>query len=241
MISTSRGIVFHQIKYSETSIIAKIYTEKFGIQSYMIKGARRKKSKATAGNLQHLSLVEVTANHKEKSNIHHLNEIRPFYQYTSIPFEINKSSILLFLNEILYRSIREEETNPELFDFLVNSLQWLDLSLEGYANFHLVFLLQFSRYLGFFPKGNYSDHNYLFDLEGGSFGPKIPIHPNYIKEKTAKQFDDLLKASFENMVNIKLNNSSRNTILETIVQYYQLHVPDLGQLKSLKVLREVFS
>ncbi len=241
MISSSRGIVFHQLKYSETSIIAKIYTEKFGIQSYIIKGARRKKSKATAGNLQHLSLVELTANHKEKSNIHHLNEIRPAYQYSSIPYDIRKSSILLLLNEVLYRSIKEEESNPELFDFIFNSLQWLDLRESGFANFHLVFLLKLSKYLGFFPKGNYSEFSTYFNIESGCFEMQKPMHENYFKEKIASQFSQLSQISFENMLELSLNNTSRNNILANIIDYYQIHVPNLGTPKTLKILKEVLS
>ena len=241
MISSTKGIVFHQLKYSETSIIAKIYTEEFGLQSYIVKGARRKKSKNTAAVLQHLSLVELTANHKEKSDIHYLQEIRPIYQYSSIPYDILKSSILLLINELLYRSIREEEANVDLFEFIFNSLQWFDLRENTFANFHLVFLLQLSKYLGFFPKGIYSKHTYLFNLESGNFESIIPSHPNYLMDKMATQFSQLVQVSFENMAEVKLNNVSRNHLLESLIQYYQLHLPNLGTPKSLKVLKEVLS
>ncbi len=241
MISSTRGIVFHQLKYSETSIIAHIYTEEFGLQSYIIKGARRKKSKNTSAILQHLSLVELTANHKEKSNIHYLQEVRPVYQYSSIPYDILKSSILLFVNEVLYRSIKEEEANSDLFEFIFNSLQWLDLRENSFANFHLVFLIQLSKYLGFFPKGKQNENKYLFNLESGNFESIIPSHPNYITDQIANLFSQLVHVSFENMAEVKLNNISRNKLLEYLIQYYQLHLPNLGTPKSLKVLKEVLS
>ncbi|MBU1014240.1 MAG: DNA repair protein RecO [Bacteroidetes bacterium] len=241
MISSSRGIVFHQLKYSETSIIAKIFTEKFGLQSYIIKGARRKKSKISPVVFQHLSLVELTANHKEKSNIHFLQDVRLTYQYSSIPYDIHKSSILLLINEILYRSIKEEEVNTELFDFISNSLQWLDLRASGFANFHLVFLLQLSKYLGFFPKGLYSDTYNIFNMNSGCFESVIPNHPNYFNEKAAYQFSLLVQVSFENMLDVPLNSTARNNLLNNIIEYYQLHVPNLGTPKSLKVLKEVLS
>ena len=241
MISASRGIVFHQLKYSETSIIAKIFTEKFGMQSYIIKGARRKKSKTSAGMFQHLSLVELTANHKEKSNIHFLQDVRLTYQYSTIPYDIYKSSILLLINEILYRSVKEEETNAELFDFIYNALQWLDLRESGFANFHLVFLLQLSKYLGFFPKGIYSETNHVFNMNSGCFEKIIPNHPNYFNEKAAYQFSLLAQVSFENMLDVALNNTSRNNLLNNIIEYYQLHIPNLGTPKSLKILKEVLS
>ena len=241
MVSSTRGIVFHQLKYSETSIIAKIYTEEFGLQSYIVKGVHRKKSKNSSAVLQHLSLVELTANHKNKNNMHHVREIRASYVFQSIPYDILKSSVLLLINELLYRSIQEEEANPELFEFIYNSLQWFDLSESGFANFHLVFLIQLTKYLGFFPKGERSENTHLFNLESGNFESALPMHLNYLSDRSAQQFSDLVKLSFENMSEQKLNNVSRNLALEDLIKYYQLHLPNLGNPKSLKILKEVLS
>ncbi|MCP4551017.1 MAG: DNA repair protein RecO [Bacteroidetes bacterium] len=241
MISTTKGIVFHQIKYSETSLILKIYTENFGLQSYIAKGARSKKSKISPSVLQHLSLIELVANHKEKNSLSFLKEIRSDYQYSSIPYNVYKSSILIFVNELVYRSIREEEKNQELFNFLTSAIQWLDLSESRFSNFHLVFAIQLSRYLGFYPKNNHSKLNCHFNLQEGIFTNILPRHENYLDDAVAKQFSQLIEASYEKMSLVALNNNSRNVLLERIIEYYQLHLPNFGKIKSLEVLRTVLS
>ena len=133
MLTTTKGIVFHQIKYSETSVIAKIYTLEFGLQSYLLKGVRSKKSKISPALLQHLSLLEIVSNHKENSDLQYVSELRSAHQYNSIPFNIVKSSITVFVNELSYKAIREEETNPHIFEFIYDDMRWLDLSEKSYV------------------------------------------------------------------------------------------------------------
>jgi len=241
MIIKTQGIVFHQIKYSESSLIVKIYTRELGIQSYLVKGVRSKKSKISPALLQHLSLLDIVASHKEKSNLHYIQEIRSAHQYASIPYNMTKSSITLFVNELLLKAIREEEANTDLFDFIFQAMQWLDLSTENYVNFHLIFAMQLSRYLGFYPRGIYSSDNHYFNLEEGCFENRRPIHHNYLQDKETEKWSRLTELSLDSIFEIKLNNVDRNKLLDQIVQYYQLHLPNFGELKSLDVLRTVLS
>jgi len=241
MIAKTQGIVFHQIKYSESSLIVKIYTREFGIQSYLVKGIRSKKSKISPALLQHLSLLDIVASHKEKSNLHYIREIRSAHQYVSIPYDMIKSSITLFLNELLMKAIQEEEPNTALFDFVFQSMQWLDLATKNYVSFHLIFAIQLGRYLGFYPRGIYSPATPYFDLEEGCFENRRPIHPNYLQGKEAQNLSLLSDISFDSMHKIKLNNEDRNKLLDQIVQYYQLHLPNFSELKSLDVLRTVLN
>ncbi len=241
MLVKTRGIVFHQIKYSETSLIVKIYTRELGLQSYLIKGARSKKSKMSPALLQHLSLIEIVTSHKEKGGLHHLREIQSAHQYNSILFDVVKSSITVFINELLAKAIREEESNLPLFDFIFQNMQWLDLAHEKFVNFHLIFTLQLTRFLGFYPRGIYAPSTPYFDLEEGCFENRKPVHPNVLKNREAELFSDLTDYSLENMGNLKLNHDLRNQLLNQLVQYYQLHLPGFGELKSLDVLRAVLS
>ncbi len=241
MIAKTKGIVFHQLKYSETSLIVKIYTREFGLQSYLIKGARSKKSKISPALLQHLSLLEIVASHKEKSNLQYIREIRAAHQYSSLPFDMVKSSITMFVNELLIKAIKEEEANPALFDFIFQSMQWLDLATENVVNFHLIFAIQLSRYLGFYPRGIYSPSTPYFDLEEGCFENRKPIHANYIQGADAEKLSMLTEYSFDTIEEVKLNHESRNKVLDQIINYYQLHLPNFGELKSLDVLRTVLN
>lgn len=242
MLVKTRGVVFHQLKYSETSIIAKIYTEEFGIQSYLVKGARSKKSRISTSLFQPLTLVEVVAYRKEKSSLHHLKEIKSLYQFTSIPIDIIKSTISIFVNELLYRSIKEEEPNPPLFEFIFSAMQWLDLSSTNYQNFHLVFAMYLSRYLGFFPRGNFSNSTPIFDLAEGCFESKMKAsHKCIIDEAHSELFSKLCSSSFENMNTIKMNGELRTQLAEKIVIYYQFHLVNFEELKSLDVLKSILA
>lgn len=241
MLVKTRGVVFHQLKYSETSIIAKIYTEDFGIQSYLVKGARSKKSRISTSLFQALTLVELVAYRKEKSSLSHLKEIKSLHQYTSIPFDIIKSSIHIFVNELLYRSIQEEEANPALFEFIFSAMQWLDLSPKHYYNFHLVFAIQLSRHLGFFPRGNYSISTAVFDLVEGCFECKSNKTHQCIENSHAEFFSQLCNSSFENMKSIKMNGELRTQLAEKIIIFYQYHLANFEELKSLNVLKSILS
>jgi DNA repair protein RecO (recombination protein O) len=241
MIAKTKGIVFHQLKYSETSLIVKIYTRKFGIQSYLIKGARSKKSKFKPALFQHLSLLEIVASHKENNNLQYIQEIRSAYQYSSLPFNMIKSSIMVFVNELLMKSIKEEEANPALFDYIFQSMQWLDLATSGFVNCHLIFAMHLTRYFGFYPRGIYTPATPYFDFEGGCFENRKPVHLHYIQGPDAKKFSELTETSFDTIENLKLNHDTRNSLLNQILKYYQLHLPNFGDLKSIDVLRMVLS
>ena len=241
MLTKTRGIVFHHLKYSETSVIAKIYTEEFGLQSYLIKGARRKKSAISSAVFQHLSLVELVAYHKNKSSLQHIKEIQIIHQFSSIPFNIVKSSIILFINELVYKSIREEEANRSLFSFLFNAIQWFDLNEENYINFHLVFAVQLSKFLGFFPRGNYTNSSRIFDLESGCFENTNPLHLNKIEEPLSRDFSKLKDVLFENITDLNFNNDTRSQLLNSILDYYSLHHEGLNEIKSIEVLKTILS
>src|ERR1051325_9557854 len=149
MLHKTKGIVFHVTPFSESSVVAKIYTALFGLQSYLINGVRNKKAKIKPGLLQPLSLLDMVVYHKERSGLQRLKEIRPSAsggQFTSIPFDVKKGSMVMFLNEVLYKSIKEEEANQQLFDFIFNAIQLLDVQPEANNDYHLLFLVQLTKY-----------------------------------------------------------------------------------------------
>ncbi len=240
MLYKTRGIVFHQIKYSETSIITKIYTELFGLQTYIVKGVRKKRAKIKINIFQHLSLVDMVVYHKEKRGIQYLKEIKSCYQFTSIPFDIKKSSIILFINEILYKSIREQEANKELFDFIFNSVKILDMTKGKFSDFHLFFMMQLTKYLGFYPINNYSDEYSIFNLKQGIF-QKTLTDSYYISKEISQEFSELLKNSFNNLQYLSTFLNCRKELLEQLIKYYQFHIPEFKYTKSNRVLETVFN
>ena len=241
MLFTTKGIVLHHFKYSEKSVIAKVYTEKFGLQSYILNGVRSAKSKNKAVYLQPLSLVEINANYKEKKGLQQIKSIQLAIPYSSVPFNIGKTSIAFFLAEILYKSIKEEETNYTLFEFLFNALQVLDLKETNYANFHLIFMAQFCHYLGISPQNKeIESRNIYFDLQEGVFLPHQPPHQAFISSPTSNLLIEALNANFDEP-NLSFNYSDRKLVLATLLDYYNLHLSNFDNLKSLAVLEEVLS
>lgn len=240
MIQKTKGIVLHYIKYSETSIIATIYTEKYGRQSYLIKGIRSKKSTIKANILQPLYLLEMEVYYKSNRDLQSIKEIRNAYIFSTVPYDLRKSAISLFIAEVLFKTIREQEENAGLFNFLFHNIQLLDLKTEGVPNFHLSFLLQLSKHLGFYPTNNYSEDCLYFDLLNGVFVAVKPIHSYYLNPELSKYFSKVLQYSINQQYEIDLNYSQRISLLEKIMEYYYLHNEGLTTIKSLDILKDVF-
>lgn len=156
MIYKTRGIALHTIKYGDSSIVAHVYTEQFGRQSYLVKGARSKKANVKANLFYPLNLLEMEVYHKEGNNLQKVREVRNMPVFINIPFNPFKNAIAVFIAELLYRTLKEVEQNPRLFEFIFNSIQLLDLELVNFKDFHIVFMLQLAKFGGFYPNNNFS-------------------------------------------------------------------------------------
>lgn len=241
MLRKTRGIILHVTDYAETSIVVKIYTEDFGLQSYLLNGVRKQKSKFKSNIFQPLTLVDLVAYHKSEHGLKRIAEISCDPQFTSIPYDMVKSSVGLFLNEVIYRSIREEEKNPGLFDFLHNAIQILDLRAVDCSAFHLFFMIQFTRYLGFFPNGNYYEDKSIFNLQDGNFQLGFPPHPHFLNNQLTKHFYRLMNSSFENYHLAEMNYQQKKEMLDALVTYFELHHTHGNHLRSHHVLHEIMN
>ncbi len=239
MLFGSRGIVLRSIKYGETSLISKIYTEHYGLQSYIIKGARSAKSKIKAGTLQPLTLVNIQAYHRENKNLQHVKEISLAYVFNDLPFNIVKSSLGIFITEILLQAIKEEEENEALFNHLFDTIKELDNAAGSLKIFHLRFLINLSKFLGFSPSGIYTPEKKYFDLQEGTFMPSTPPHPLYLSDEAAEYFSRFNQAIIFNKPLPDLNNRQRNDLLENLLTYYSLHIANFKAIRSVKILEDV--
>ena len=237
MIEKSRGIVFSQLKYSETSIITTIYTEKFGRLHFIVNGARNPKGKIKANIFQPLALIDFNFYYNNKKEIQRIKEIQLVLPFKSIPFNIYKCSIALFIAEILEKSIKEEESNCNLFDFIYNSVLLLDSLEDNFSNFHLNFLIQLTKQLGFYPRNNFSETDKYFNLKEGIFVPYFFYQSYCLDEEISKYFYYFIASK---NYTFGLNQTKRNLILEKILTYYYLHLEGIREIKSFKVLNEVF-
>ncbi len=233
------GVVLHALKYTDSSSIITVYTRQFGRISYMVHGMNKKKSLCPAAFIQPLSLVEIDVYHTPGKNIQRLKEIRMEHPFTGIPYDPIKNSLALFLSEVLFRTLRQSEPDESLYLFLENSILQLDCSETGIANFHLIFLLRLTRYLGFEPNQDEVPSNY-FDLMNGVFLKEKPVHAHFTLPDVSVDFIRVLNADYSTMHNLAFTRARRANLLQSIVTYYQLHIPDFHGLHSLEVLHSLF-
>jgi DNA repair protein RecO (recombination protein O) len=235
----TKGIVLHSIKYSDSASIITVYTEQFGRVSYMVHGVNKKKSVCRAALLQPLSLVEMDVFHTAGKELHRIKDLQMAYTFTGIPYNPVKNSLALFLAEMLFRALKQTDPDEKLFLFLENSIRQLDSCETGIANFHLVFLLKMSKYLGFEPNIDEGAFRY-FDLMNGVFQNEKPTHNHYLLAEESEDFATLLQAGYHNMHQLALTRQKRIKLLESMVEYYRLHIPDFHGIHSLEVLKHLF-
>ncbi|MCX2450631.1 DNA repair protein RecO [Pedobacter sp. PLR] len=241
MLHKTRGIVLKTTLYSESSVVVQMFTEKFGMQSYLINGVKKPRAKIRMNMLQPLHLVDMVVYHKVNSSIQRVSELRPSPIFRNIPYDILKSTMAMFLNEVLYKSIRQQMTDEYLFDFIFNAVCWFDESQGSNVNFHLAFLLKLSRYLGFAPSTKTKSDQSYFDLQEGEFKSLPPVHPYFIDKDDAALFISLYILPFEKIIEIKLDNKTRRRILDKILIYYTLHTASFGEIRSHQVLEDILS
>jgi DNA repair protein RecO len=241
MLYQTKGIVLNRVQYGETSLIVHIYTEKFGRQSYMVKGGRSKKSKSKSNLFRPFFLLDMEVYHREGKNIQSLKEARLAETLNSLIFDVHKSSVALFLTEVLSKVLREEEANQELFVFLYNSIRYLDLSDESVELFHLYFLSKLTRFLGFYPQMNWSEDDACFDMDNGRFVSVYNSHAHCLKQEESKVLFDLFKTSIDKLNEQKISKNASRVLLRGILNFYALQSQGFSSLKSLSVIEELFN
>jgi len=241
MLHKTRGIVLKTTPYGDSSVVVQMFTEKFGIQSYMINGVKKPKAKIRMNMLQALHLVDMVVYHKTNTSIQRVSELRPALIFRSIPYDIIKSTIVMFLNEVLYKSIRQQHTDEQLFEFIFNGISWFDETGEPSVNFHLAFLLKLTRFLGFAPSMESRIDQQFFDLQEGAFSSLPPVHPHFLNAADASLFIALFTTSFDKLQDVTMSNTNRRALLEKILVFYTLHTASFGDIQSHQVLQDILS
>jgi len=244
MIIKTKAIVLTSIKYGDADLIVKCYTEE-GIKTYLIKRIYKSKTKRSGSKskqiniayFQALTLLNLTANHNNKGNLNSIREVGISYLYQSLATDILKQSVALFLAEVLSFTLKEEEENERLFQYIETSLIWLDHHSHT-ANFHLLFLLNLSKYLGFYPEVKDLNLHY-FNLSEGVFTNNKPL-TDYVAGEKLILFKSLFGINFDAIERLHLNAKKRVVLLEILLHYYKLHIPGFKTPKSLHVLKNVF-
>lgn len=219
MLVKTKGIVFRLTPYGDTSVIVNVFTDQFGLQSYIVNGVRSQTKKSKIALFQPLTLLDLVVYHKEHGNIMRIKEVKCYHLYQNLTQQVNKSAIALFVNEILNKAVKDQTHTTELYEFIANSMMILDTHPKP-ENFHLIFLLALSRHLGFAP-------NQTNEVLG--------VH--WMDEQEEKLLEQLLRMDYQS--EISLTYPQRQILLSCLIRFYQTHIDGFGELKSLPVLQEV--
>jgi DNA repair protein RecO (recombination protein O) len=241
MLLSTRGIVFRTVKYGETSVIADIFTEEKGLHTFIAGSVRTAKARMPYSLFQPMTAVDMVCYFREgEGALNRLKELRAAEIWRQIPFDIRHGAVALFMAEICRKSIHEAEENRDLFEFLLENLRWLDNTPHPIANLHLHFLLALSEFLGFKPEVEASEGvERFFDLKEGLFSPVPPPQPFYLEPEQTAQLLALLKTPLQQSHDIPMNRASRKSLLQRLLQFYQLHVPGFSDIHTPDILEMV--
>ncbi len=242
MLHSTKGIVLRTIKYGDTSIVVAIYTEFFGVQSYLVNGVRTEKKSAGKANIyQPTTLLDLVVYHAPNKNLQRIKEARVNHIYQELQSHIIKNTIAIYIIELIHKTISEPETNLELFEFFEQTFLFIDKNDESsLANYPITFTLQLADHLGFGIHNTYSERNNILDLQNGQFCTREEVNSMYFIDG-----DHAIHLSFfangYPKPESSLNQTARKELLAICIQYLRLHIPHLSELKSVDVLHEILS
>ncbi len=241
MIIKTRGVVFRAIKYGENSLITEIYTEDQGLQKFIVNGIRGAKAKSKTSLLQVMSLLDLVIYYRKDREMHRINEMRPAYIFRGIPFDVKKGAVGLFMAEIARKTIKEPEKNTALFNFLFTTFQFLDETPHSVGNFHLSFLLNLCRYLGFAPGGCCDDRTPVFDLRQGVYVERAPGYGTFIDSETSPYLYAVQRVPLHHAHEIQMDRAIRRALLNHLLDFYRLQVENMATINSHIILQEVLN
>lgn len=241
MLTTTKAIVLHSFKYGESKLITDLLTPADGRVACVATVTKSPRAKLKKQYFQPLTVIEAIIDIRQRARLQRLKEARVAVPFTSIPFDPFKLSIALFTAEFIQHATRKEPLDAPTFSYILNSILWLDGCVGRFANFHLVFMMRLSRFLGFYPNLDGYSAGYRFDLRASGFRPDVPLHSDCLPPDESARIIRLLRMNYANMHLFKMTRQERNRMAEVILRYYQIHIPDFPELKSLPVLQELFA
>lgn len=241
MLTKTTAIVLHNIKYGDSKMIVDMFTRAHGRTSFVVTIPKSAKSKIRKQLFQPLTMLSLEYDFRPKVQLQKIKEATILHPYSSLPFDMDKLTVGMFISEFLYHSLYGEESNEPMFDYISDSLQWFDSSPSPAANFHLVFMMRLSRFLGLYPNLDDYVQGCVFDLRNGSFSSVAPLHSDYLSSAEASLMSLMMRMNYPTMHLFKFTRAQRNRLLDVIVQYYRLHIPGFPDMKSLDVLRNIYN
>lgn len=241
MLEKTEGIVLHTFKHSDSGIISHIFTKKYGRLSFMVKGISRKKSTTHRAYFQILQPLSIEFYYREKRELHIIKEASPLFNYMNLHSDIRMNSIIMFLGEVMYKALRPSGPDESLYEYIIDTLVYLDNENRILPNFHIGFIIGLTKYLGIAPSNNYSSKLPYFDMQNGIYLEHPPLHGFYMGKVYSLLLYEFLKSSIAECNNISLSGQSRREFLDDMLTFYSLHLPGFRNIRSLKIYSEMFS
>lgn len=241
MLVKTEAVVLHSLKYGDSRMIVDVFTREAGRLSLMVPVPKTSKSRLKKQYFQPMTLLEVECDLRPHRQLQQLRDARLLSPYTSMPFSPEKLAISLFVAEFLYYALHSEQQEKLLFSYVCDSMQWLDMAVSDYANFHLTFLMRLSRFLGFYPNLDDYVEGAVFDLRAATFSKTVPLHRDFLSAEQSARIQQLMRMDFPTMHLFRLSRHERNEITGVLLYYYRLHLPQFPELKSLAVLQELWN
>ena len=240
MLHKTRGVVLHSFTYNDKYAITQIYTEEFGRVSYLTSKAKSKQTKVPKSLFHALSVLDLEVEHQNLRDIQRIREAKAHQTSSSILFDPVKSAVSIFLAEFISYITKDIQSNKILFEFICQSIRFFDLAERGVANFHLVFMMKTSVFLGFYPNSeNYMD-SMFFDMQNGEFVRAKPFHPHFLNPDDSRAFMLLLRMNYENMHTFSFSAGQRVDIIKRVLEYYKIHFSEFPEMKSLEIFQTLF-
>jgi DNA repair protein RecO (recombination protein O) len=240
VLEKTQGIVLSTINYSDKYILAPIYTNTFGRVTYMIPKTKGKSTKVHKSLFSPMSILDLEVDHQLSRDIQRIREAHNAYPLFSIPTNIIKTSIVFFLSDFLNKVLKDTDEHEIIFKYLSQSIQVLEESQKGLANYHIVFILKLSRFLGFYPNFEDYDKGDIFDMLNGVFVKHQPLHKHFVNKNESETLALLARINYDNMHHFLLSRQDRTNIINRMLEYYRIHLHDFPALKSLDILHELF-
>lgn len=240
MLITSRAIILSIVRYSDDALIAEAYTEELGRVGFIVKISRSARAAVKHTLFQPLAVLELTWDQRASGGLSRPKAARTILPFTSLPYNPYKSAMALFIAEFLHHALRSEPVSTHLYNYIEQSINWLDVCTRNFSNFHIVFLVRLMYFLGISPNVDYPERYKFFDLRAGCFVAVKPTHPDFLSDPEAQFIPMLLRMRYETMHIFHFNGVQRTQLLRYINTYYRLHLDGMPELKSLQVLSEVF-
>ena len=240
MLHKTKAIILYSINYNDNYSIVHVLTEEFGPISYLIAKAKKQKIHLPKPFFHPLSIVELEVDHQNLRELQRINEAKTYIPLFSLLNNPIKSSICIFLAEFISKILKEKQSDKLLFDYIFQSIQFLEFAEKNYTNFHLVFIVRLSWFLGFYPNNTNYRKGMYFDMQNGIFVQQKPFHTHFLPSEESWIFANLLQMNYENMFNFQFTRVERKKIIDQILEYYHLHLNDFSKIKSLEILQAVF-